>query len=105
MQASELNCYVIVNPFAVAHLNYAGKFDATVPDDGSAAASHPYFHIDHPPAHAPADAIIVPDAHFLFNADFKRSGVDLILLGDDREVVFLDYFSGYKRAVLAYLVS
>src|SRR6266446_4521854 len=72
MQASELNYYVIVNPFAVAHLNYVGKFNATV-----------------------------PDAHFLFNADFKRSGVDLILSGDDREVVFHDYFKGEKRAALA----
>jgi VCBS repeat-containing protein len=57
--------------------------------------------VDHPPAHAPADAIIVPDAHFLFNADFKRSGVDLILSGDEREVVFHDYFKGEKRAALA----
>src|SRR5882757_3292237 len=101
MQASELNYYVIVNPFAVAHLNYAGKFDAALPDDGSNAPSHTSFHVDHPPAHAPADAIIVPDAHFLFNADFKRSGVDLILSGDDREVVFHDYFKGEKRAALA----
>src|SRR5258707_11023304 len=101
MQASELNYYVIVNSFAVAHLNYAGKFDATVPDDGFVAPSHTYFHIDHPPAHAPSDAIVVPDAHFLFNADFKRSGVDLILSGDDREVVFHDYFKGEKRAALA----
>jgi fibronectin-binding autotransporter adhesin len=82
-------------------LNYAGKFDAAVPHDGSAAPSHTYFHVDHPPAHAPADAIVVPDAHFLFNADFKRSGVDLILSGDDREVVFHDYFKGEKRAALA----
>jgi fibronectin-binding autotransporter adhesin len=82
-------------------LNYAGKFDAALPHDGSAAPSHTYFHVDHPPAHAPADAIIVPDAHFLFNADFKRSGVDLILSGDDREVVFHDYFKGEKRAALA----
>src|SRR6266436_4635141 len=101
MQASELNYYVIVNPFAVAHLNYVGKFNATVPDDGSNASSHTSFHIDHPPAHAPSDAIVVPDAHFLFNADFKRSGVDLILSGDDREVVFHDYFKGEKHRALA----
>jgi fibronectin-binding autotransporter adhesin len=82
-------------------LNYAGKFDAAVPHDGSAAPSHTYFHVDHPPAHAPADAIVVPDAHFLFNADFRRSGVDLILSGDDREVVLHDYFKGEKRAALA----
>jgi fibronectin-binding autotransporter adhesin len=82
-------------------LNYAGKFDAAVPHDGSTAPSHTYFHVDHPPAHAPADAIVVPDAHFLFHADFKRSGVDLILSGDDREVVLHDYFKGEKRAALA----
>jgi fibronectin-binding autotransporter adhesin len=82
-------------------LNYAGKFDAAVPHDGSAAPSHTYFHVDNPPAHAPADAIVVPDAHFLFNADFKRSGVDLILSGHDREVVLHDYFKGEKRAALA----
>jgi fibronectin-binding autotransporter adhesin len=82
-------------------LNYAGKFDAALPHDGSAAPLPTVFHVDHPPAHAPADAIIVPDAHFLFNADFKRSGVDLILSGDEREVVFHDYFKGEKRAALA----
>jgi fibronectin-binding autotransporter adhesin len=80
-------------------LNYAGKFDAALSHDGSATPS--FIHVDHPPAHAPSDAIIVPDAHFLFNADFKRSGVDLILSGDDREVVFHDYFKGEKRAALA----
>jgi fibronectin-binding autotransporter adhesin len=82
-------------------LNYAGKFDAALPHDSSGAPSHEYFHVDNPPAHAPADAIVVPDAHFLFNADFKRSGVDLILSGDNREVVFHDYFKGEKRAALA----
>jgi len=82
-------------------LNYAGKFDATFAHDGSAAPSHSFVHIDHPPAHAPADAILVPDAHFLFNADFKRSGVDLILSGDDREVVLHDYFKGEKHRALA----
>jgi fibronectin-binding autotransporter adhesin len=82
-------------------LNYAGKFDAALPHDGSAAPSPGYFHVDHLQGHAPADAILVPDAHFLFNADFKRSGVDLILSGDDREVVLHDYFKGEKRAALA----
>src|SRR5260370_29841969 len=100
MQGYKLNYYVIIHHFRW-HLNYAGKFDAALPHDGSAAPSHTYFHVDHPPAHAPADAIIVPDAHFLFNADFKRSGADMILSGDDREVVFHDYFKGEKRAALA----
>ena len=54
-----------------------------------------------PTAHAPADAIIVPDAHLLFGADFKRSGVDLILSNADRELVVHDYFKGEHRAPLA----
>ncbi len=82
-------------------MNYAGKFEAALSHDGSIAPSHEYFHVDNPPAHAPADSIVVPDAHFLFNADFKRSGVDLILSGDNREVVFHDYFKGEKRVALA----
>ena len=37
----------------------------------------------------------------LFNGDFKRSGVDLILSKDDHELVLHDYFKGEKRAALA----
>ena len=51
--------------------------------------------------HAPSDAIIIPDAHLLFTGDFKRAGVDLVLSGDDRELVLHDYFKGEKRAALA----
>src|SRR5450631_3272812 len=54
-----------------------------------------------PHSSVPKDAIVVPDAHLLFNGDFKRSGVDLILSGDDREIVLHDYFKGEKRAALA----
>ena len=50
---------------------------------------------------APVGAIIVPDAQLLFNGDFKRSGVDLILSRDDRELVLQDYFKGEKRAALS----
>ncbi|GLH80381.1 hypothetical protein SSBR45G_52900 [Bradyrhizobium sp. SSBR45G] len=57
--------------------------------------------MDAPPAHAPADAIIVPDAHFLFHADFKRSGLDLVLSSDGRDLVVPDYFKGEKRSALA----
>ncbi len=49
----------------------------------------------------PSDAIVVPDAHLLFGGDFKRSGVDLIIANDDRELVLHDYFKGEKRAALA----
>jgi fibronectin-binding autotransporter adhesin len=80
-------------------LNFVGKFDAKLPADGSVAHSH--VHVEHPSAHAPADAIIVPDAHLLFGADFKRSGVDLILSNADRELVVHDYFKGEHRHPLA----
>ena len=59
------------------------------------------FHVDKVSTHAPSDAIIVSDAHLLFNGDFKRSGVDLILTSGDRELVLHDYFKGEKRAALA----
>ena len=82
-------------------MNYAGIVDAALFSDGPGAHSHGYAHLDAPPAHAPSDAILVPDAHFLFNADFARSGTDLILSGDGGEVVLHDYFKGEKRAPLA----
>ncbi|UFZ01661.1 VCBS domain-containing protein [Bradyrhizobium ontarionense] len=82
-------------------MNYAGKFEAALFSDGLNAHAHAHVRLDAPPAHAPADAIVVADAHFLFNADFKRSGVDLILSADGREVLLPDYFKGEKRAALA----
>ena len=62
---------------------------------------HGHVHVDTVSTHAPSDAIIIPDAHLLFTGDFKRSGVDLVLSGDDRELVLHDYFKGEKRAALA----
>jgi VCBS repeat-containing protein len=76
-------------------LNFVGKFDAKLPADGFVAHSH--VHVER----APADAIIVPDAHLLFGADFKRAGVDLILSNADRELVVHDYFKGEHRHPLA----
>ncbi len=35
------------------------------------------------------------------SGDFKRSGVDLVLSKDDRELVLHDYFKGEKRAALS----
>ena len=67
-------------------MNYSGKFDAKVPIDGTGAHSHGHLHVDSVSAHAlhaPAGAIIVPDAQLLFNADFKRSGLDLVLSNQD----------------------
>jgi len=82
-------------------LNYAGKFDATLASNGVATHSHAYVHVDSSQTHAPADALIVPDAQLLFHADYKRAGVDLILSKDDHEFVLHDYFKGAKRAPLA----
>jgi hypothetical protein len=81
-------------------LNYAGKFDGDISSEGPGSHSH-FVHLNPGHVHAPADSIVVPDAHFLFNADFKRSGVDLILSGDDRELVLHDYFKGEKHKALA----
>jgi hypothetical protein len=86
----------------VVHLNYAGKFDANLPADGPSL--HFNGHVEafsKQAVHAPAGAIIVPDAQLLFNGDFKRSGVDLVLSKDDRELVLHDYFKGEKRAALS----
>src|SRR5438067_196540 len=85
-------------------LNYTGKFDAVLPIVGSGPHSHAHGHfetISPPAAHAPSDAIIVPDAQLLFNGDFKRSGVDLILSKDGHELILSDYFKGEKRAALS----
>jgi VCBS repeat-containing protein len=79
-------------------LNYVGSIDARPSADG--AGGHAQVH-DLPHPHAPADAIVIPDAHLLFNADFNRSGVDLVLSKDDHEFVVHDYFKGEKRAALA----
>ena len=77
-------------------MNYVGSIDARLPDD-----AHAHVQSDSPHPHPPADAIVVPDAHLLFNADFNRSGVDLVLSKDDHEFVVHDYFKGEKRAALA----
>ncbi len=86
-------------------MNYTGKFDAVLPIAGSGPHSHAHGHfetISKQATHASSDAIIVPDAQLLFNADFKRSGVDLILSKDDHELVLQqDYFEGEKRAALS----
>jgi VCBS repeat-containing protein len=78
----------------------AGKFTDLLTD---ALGSQPLgnFQVGSISTHAPSDAIIVPDADLLFNGDFKRSGVDLVLSSGDRELVLHDYFRGEKRATLA----
>jgi VCBS repeat-containing protein len=83
-------------------LNFVGKFDANLPVDGWGAHVEAHTrHVEASAAHVPADAIIVPDAHLLFEGDYKRSGVDLVLSNDERELVLHDYFKGEKRAALS----
>ncbi|SDN97545.1 VCBS domain-containing protein [Afipia sp. GAS231] len=78
----------------------AGKFTDLTPD---AQGAHPGSHLysGTVSGHAPADAIVISDAHLLFTGDFKRAGVDLVVSGDGHEVVLHDYFKGEKRAALA----
>ncbi len=83
-------------------LNFIGKFDANLPPDDLGSHPHAYVHVESVTgAHAPSDAIIVPDAQLLFHGDFKRSGVDLVLSKDGHELVLQDYFKGEIRAALA----
>jgi hypothetical protein len=85
-------------------LNHARKFDANLSADGPGLHSSGQVHVETVSAnatHAPPDAIIVPDAQLLFNGDFKRSGVDLIVSKGDHELVLQDYFKGEKRAALS----
>jgi len=43
--------------------------------------------------HSDAASLIVPDAHLLFSADFKRSGSDLTLIGaNGQKFIIFDYF-------------
>ena len=78
----------------------AGKFTDLL-TDGPGSQPIGNFQVGSVSTRAPSDAIIVPDANLLFNGDFKRSGVDLILSAQDREIVLHDYFKGEKRAPLA----
>jgi VCBS repeat-containing protein len=82
-------------------LNYSGKFSANTPLNDTGAPLHGHFHVDSVSTHAPSGAILVSDADLLFNGDFKRSGVDLILSRDHQELVLQDYFKGEKRAALS----
>ena len=85
-------------------MNYAGKFDAKLPADGASPYSNGHGHVEtitQQATHAPAGAIIVADSQLLFNGDYKRSGVDLVLSKDDHELILQDYFKGEKRAALS----
>jgi len=80
-------------------LNFFSKFDGSLPFTGT----HPKAQLQVETVHtrAPSDAIVVKDANLLFNGDFKRTGLDLVISRDDQELVLPDYFKGDKRAALA----
>ncbi|WP_156948629.1 VCBS domain-containing protein [Bradyrhizobium sp. WSM1417] len=49
----------------------------------------------------PDGAYVVPDPNLIFNGDFKRAGLDLVLSHDGHDFVVHDYFRGDKRAAIA----
>lgn len=51
--------------------------------------------------HVPDGAVVVPDANLIFNGEFKRAGLDLVLSHEGHEFVVHDYFRGDKRAAVA----
>lgn len=90
-------------------MNYPGKFDAAISIDGQGSHS-PDLHVDSftgkpfiakAHGHVPDGAVVVPDANLIFNGEFKRAGLDLVLSHDGHEFVVHDYFRGDKRAAVA----
>lgn len=90
-------------------MNYAGKFDATISLDGPGSRLPADVHVDFSAkpfvakAHGnvPDGAFVVPDPSLIFNGEFKRAGLDLVLSHEGREFVVHDYFRGDKRAAIA----
>ena len=85
-------------------MNFVSKFDATLPADHLGAHFNAHAHVETVAPHTthiPPGAIVVPDTQLLFNGEYKRSGVDLILSRDHHELVLQDYFKGEKHAALA----
>ncbi|WBL79613.1 FecR domain-containing protein [Bradyrhizobium xenonodulans] len=91
-------------------MNYAGKFDAAIPLDGQGSRSPADVHLESFGAkpfiakahgHLPDGAVVVPDPNLIFNGEFKRAGLDLVLSHEGHEFVVHDYFRGDKRAAIA----
>lgn len=81
-------------------MNFVDKFDGLLPNT-DAYARGGSVHVDSVATHAPPGAITVDDGQLLFTGDFKRTGLDLVISKDDRELVLHDYFKGENRAALA----
>ncbi|WP_247772434.1 VCBS domain-containing protein [Bradyrhizobium sp. 192] len=73
--------------------------------DGQGSRSPAGAHVDSFTAkahgHVPEGAFVVPDPNLIFNGEFKRAGLDLVLSHEGHEFVVHDYFRGEKRAALA----
>lgn len=73
--------------------------------DGQGSRSPAYDHVDSFIAkahgHAPEGAVVIADPNLIFNGEFKRTGLDLVLSHDGHEFVVHDYFRGDKRAAIA----
>ncbi|WP_249794815.1 VCBS domain-containing protein [Bradyrhizobium monzae] len=82
-------------------MNYAGKFDAALSFDGQSNGHHVDSFIAKAHGHVPEGAVVVADPNLIFNGEFKRTGVDLVLSHDGHEFVVHDYFRGDKRAAIA----
>ncbi|MGY3532059.1 VCBS domain-containing protein [Bradyrhizobium sp. USDA 4452] len=80
-------------------MNFVEKFDGYLPS--TEAYARGTVHVDSVSTRAPPGAITVDDGQLLFTGDFKRTGLDLVISKDDRELVLHDYFKGEKRAALA----
>jgi hypothetical protein len=81
-------------------LNFPGKFESIV----SGPHSHSFVDVEtvkHQIIEGGPGSITIADAQLLYNGDYKRSGVDLILSKDGHQLVVPDYFKGEHRASLA----
>ena len=81
-------------------MNFPGKFESIV----SGPHSHSFVDVEtvkHQIIDGGPGSITIADAQLLYNGDYKRSGVDLILSKDGHQLVVPDYFRGEHRASLA----
>ncbi len=86
-------------------MNYSGKFDGGISLDSQGSNPIAYVHVDSFTAkahgHVPQGAFVVPDPNLIFNGEFKRAGLDLVLSHEGHDFVVHDYFRGDKRAAIA----
>ncbi|MBR1125862.1 VCBS domain-containing protein [Bradyrhizobium lablabi] len=82
-------------------MNFVDKFDAGLPLSGAGLHPKALPHVDSVSGHAPSGSVVVKDAHLLFNGDYRKAGLDLVISKDGQEVVVPEYFKGDKRAALA----